>query len=58
MSESPIWSIDRAQSGATTRGQGGPENDGNEGVLRIHQISSITGTSITECLESYQGYSL
>ena len=40
-------------SGATTPGQGGPGSDGNEGVLHIHQSSSITGTSTLDCLVSY-----
>ena len=31
--------------GATSLGQSGPGSDGNEEVLRIPQISSITGTS-------------
>ena len=33
-----IWFIDRALSGATTPGESGPGSDGNEGVLRIHNI--------------------
>ena len=41
-------------SGATTPGQSGPGNDGDKGVLRIPQSSSITGTSPSNCLESYQ----
>ena len=40
---SSIWPIDRTLSGATTPGQSGPGSDGNEGVLRIPQNSSITG---------------
>ena len=40
-------------SGATTLGQSGPESDGNEGVLRIPQSSSIIGASPSECLVSY-----
>ncbi len=43
------------QSGPTTLGQSGPGYDGNEGVLRIPQISSISGTSLSECLVSYPG---
>ena len=35
-----------------------PESDGNEGVLHIHQSSCITGTSLSNCLVSYQGHSL
>ena len=33
--------------GAITLGQGGPGNDGNEGI--ILQSSSITGTSPSDC---------
>ena len=33
-------------------------SDGNEGVLRTPQSSSITGTSQSDCLVSYPGYSL
>ena len=45
-------------SGVTTPSQSGPGSDGNEGVLRIPQSSSITGTSPSNCLVSYPGYSL
>ena len=38
--------------------QNGPWSDGNEGVLRIPKSSSITGTSPSDCLVSYPGYSL
>ena len=41
---SSIWPINRALSGATTPGQSEPGSDGNEGVLCIPQISSISGT--------------
>ena len=47
-----------ALSGATTLGQSGPGSNGNEGVLCIHQSASITGTSPSDCLVSYPGYSL
>ena len=40
-------------SGATTPDQSGLGSDGNEGVLRIPQSSSITGTSLSDCLVSY-----
>ena len=40
-----IWHIDRTLIGATTPGQSEPGNDDSEGVLRIAQSSSITGTS-------------
>ena len=45
-------------SGAITPGQSGPGSDGNEGVLRIPQRSSIAGTSSSDCLVSYPGHSL
>ena len=38
--------------GATFPGQSGPWSNGNEGVLRIPQSSSITGTSPSDCLVS------
>ena len=38
--------------------QSGPGSDGNEGVLRIPQGFSITGTSSSDCLVSYLGHSL
>ena len=44
-------------SGATTLGQSGPGSNGNEGVLRIPQISSTAGTSPSDCLVSYPGHS-
>ena len=40
-------------SSATTLGQSGPGSDGNKGVLRIPQSSSITGTSPSDCLVWY-----
>ena len=45
-------------SGATTPGQSGPVSDGNEGVLRILQGSSITEVSLLDCLMSYLKHSL
>ena len=45
-------------SGATTPGQSGTESDGNEGVFRIPQSSSIAGTSPSDCLVSNLGHSL
>ena len=45
-------------SGATTLGQSGPGSNGNEGVLRFPQSSSIAGTSPSDCLVSYPGHSL
>ena len=52
---SSIWLIDWTLSGATTPGPSGPGNDVNEGVLRIPQSSSISGTSPSDCLVSYPG---
>ena len=45
-------------SGATTLGQSEPGSDDNEGVLRIPPSSLITGTSPSDCLMPYPGYSL
>ena len=47
-----------ALSGATILGQSRPGSNGNEGVLHIPQSSSITGTSPSDCLVSYQGHLL
>ena len=47
-----------ALSGATIPGQSGPGSNGNEGVLRIPQNLSITGTLPSDCLVSYPGHSL
>ena len=47
-----------ALSGATILGQSGPGTNGNKGVLRIPQSSSIIGTSSSDCLVSYTGHSL
>ena len=58
MSNSSIWPIHRALSGATTPGQSGSGNSGNEGILSILQSSSITGASPSNCLMSYPGHSL
>ena len=55
---SSIWPIDKTLSGATTPGQSGPGSDAKEGLLRISQSSSITGTSPSDCLMSYHGHSL
>ena len=41
---SSIWPIDRTLSDATTPDQSGTGHDGNERILSITQISSITGT--------------
>ena len=53
MSNSTIWPIDRILSDATTPGQSGPDSDGNEGLPRILQRSSITVVSLSDCLVSY-----
>ena len=50
--------MDRTLSGATTSEESGPGSNGNEGVLRIPQSSSITGTSPSDCLVSYPGHLL
>ena len=52
-----IWTIARTQSDATTPGQSGPGSNSNEGVLRISQSFSITGTSPSDFSESYPGHS-
>ena len=53
---SSIWSIDKTLSGATTPDHSGPASNGNEGVLRIPQNPSITGTSLSDFLVSYSGH--
>ena len=58
MQFSYIWLIKRTLVGATPLGQSVPGNDGKEGVLCIPQSFSITGTSPSDCLVSYLGYSL
>ena len=45
-------------SGTATPSQSGLGSDGNEGVLRIPQSSSIAGTLPSDCLVSYPGHSL
>ena len=57
MQFSSISPIDRALSGATILGQSEPGSNGNEGVIRIPQSPSITGTSPSDCLVSYPGHS-
>ena len=54
---SSIWPIDKTLSGATTMGQSEHGSDGNKGVLRIPQSSSITGTSPSDCFVLYTGHS-
>ena len=50
--------MDRALSVATTPGQSGRGNKGNEEVLHIPQSPSITGPSPSDCLVSYPGHLL
>ena len=52
---SSIWPKDRNLSGASTPSQSELRCDGNEWVLVILQISSITEASLSDCLESYPG---
>ena len=42
--------MDRTLSGATTLGQSELGSDGNEGVLRIPQSTSITEALPSDCL--------
>ena len=44
--------------GATTSGQSELGSDGNEGVLRISQSSSVSGALPSDCLVLCPGYSL
>ena len=53
MLNTSIGAIDKTLSGATTPGQSGPGSDGNEGVHRISQSSSVTAASPSDCLVSY-----
>ncbi len=55
---SPTCPVNRTLLGASTPGQSEPGNDGNKGVLRIPQSSSIAGTSPSDCLVSYPGHLL
>ena len=54
---SSIWLIDRILSGDPVPGQNGPGSNSHEEVLHISHSSSITGTSPSDCLLSYPGYS-
>ena len=58
MQFSYILPIDTTLSGATTPGQSGSGSDGNEGILRIPQNSSITEIASSDCLVSYPKHSL
>ena len=53
-----ILAIDRTLPGAATPGQSKPGSDGNKGVLRIPQSSSITEISPSDCLVLYPEHSL
>ena len=59
---SSIWPTERNLSGANnhilTKDDCGLASDGNKEVLRIPQSSSITETSPTVSLQSYQGQTL
>ena len=55
---SSVRLIDGILSGAITPGQTTPESKCNEGVLCIHQSSSITKPSTLDCLVSYPGHLL
>ena len=44
--------LDRTLSGAIAPGQSEPGSNGTEGVHRIPQSSSITRTSLSDCLVS------
>ena len=48
MSNSSIWPIDKTLSDAATPGQSRHRSNGNEGVLSIPQIASITGASLSD----------
>ena len=54
MSNRSIRPIDRTLSDATTPGQSRPGSDGNKGIFRILQNSSITRASPLDCFASYQ----
>ena len=58
MSNSSIQPLARTLSGATTPGQSGSGNNGNEGIFYIPQSSVITGASPSNCLVSYSRLSL
>ena len=50
--------MDRTLSSAITPGENEPESDGNNGVPRIPQSSSITEASSSDCFMSYPEHSL
>ena len=53
---SSIQLIDRTLSGATTPGQTRLGIDGNKGLLRIPQISRITGVLPSDCFVTYPSH--
>ena len=58
MSNTSIKPVDTTLTGAITPGQSGPGSNGNEGILRIFQSSSINEASPSDCLVSYPGHTL
>ena len=58
MSYSSIWPTDRTLSGATIQGQSRSGSNGNVGVLRILQNSSIPGVLPPDYLVSHPGHLL
>ena len=58
MQFSSIWPIDRSLPGATTPDLSGTRTEGNEGVLRIPQSSSITLATPSDCFVLYPEHSL
>ena len=52
------WLMYRTLSGATTLGYNRPGSHCNKGVLCIPKSSSISGTSLSDCLVSYLGHTL
>ena len=56
--QSSIWPIDRTFSVANTLGLSGPWSNGNKGILRIPQSSSIIRALASDYFVSYPGHSL
>ena len=56
-SNSTTWLLNRILSGATTSSQSRPENNGNERILHLPQISKA-GALPSDGLMSYPGHSL
>ena len=48
--------MNRTLSGTTTPGRSGSGSNGNKGIFRIPQNSSITGASPSNCFVPYPGY--